>query len=115
LLEKFFIYRDIKSGNLTIEEKAVVDPIPRGSDVNRLSDDVFRLVYSVTYSKEKIESAVGNGRSSLIAAIRTRNFFPIKIHCEVIADAIIRIFNNNETSEELFFDAKHLFIQPQEE
>ncbi len=115
MLEKFFIYRDTKSGNLTIEEKAVIDPIPRGSDVNRLSDDVFRLVYSVTYSKEKIESAIGNGRSSLIAAIRNRNFFPIKIQCEVIADAIIRIFNNNETSEELFFDAKHLFIQPQEE
>jgi len=115
LLEKFFIYRDIKSGNFTIEEKAVLNPIKRGTDVNRLSDDVFRLVYSVTYSKEKIESAVGNGRPSLIATIRKRNFFPIKIHCEAIADAIIRIFNNNETSEELLFDAKDLFIQPQEE
>jgi len=115
LLEKFFIYRDIKSGNFTIEEKAVLSPIKRGTDVNRLSDDVFRLVYSVTYSKEKIESAVGNGRPSLIATIRKRNFFPIKIHCEAIADAIIRILNNNENSEELFFDAKDLFIQPQEE
>jgi hypothetical protein len=114
LLEKFFIYRDVKSGNFTIEEKAVVNPISRGTDVNNLSDDVFRLIYSVTYSKEKIESAVGNGRSSLIAAIRSRNFFPIKIHCESIADAIIRIFNNNETSEELFFDAKALFVHPQE-
>lgn len=115
MLEKYFIYRDIKSGNLTIEEKAVLNPIKRGTDINRLSDDAFRLVYSVTYSKEKIESAVGNGRSSLMAAIRTRNFFPIKIHCEAIADAIIRIFNNNETSEELVFDAKDLFIQPSEE
>ncbi|MEE8432806.1 MAG: hypothetical protein V3S16_16275 [Candidatus Desulfatibia sp.] len=115
MLEKFFIYRDIKSGNLTIEEKAVVDPIPRGSDINRLSDDVFRLIYSVTYSKEEIESAVGNGRSSLIATIRNRNFFPIKIYCEAIADAIIRVFNNNETSEELFFDARDLFIKPQKE
>ena len=115
MLEKFFIYRDIKSGNLTIEEKAVVNPIKRGSDINRLSDDVFRLVYSVTYSKEKIESAVGNGRSSLITTIRNRNFFPIKIHCEAIADAIIRIFNTNETSEELLFDARDLFIQPQAE
>ena len=115
MLEKYFIYRDIKSGNLTIEEKAVVDPIPRGSDVNHLSDDVFHLVYSVTYSKEKIDSAIGNGRSSLIATIRNRNFFPIKIHCEAIADAILRIFNNNETSEELFFDAKDLFIQPPED
>jgi hypothetical protein len=115
LLEKFFIYRDNNSGNLTIEEKAVVNPIPRGSDVSRLSDDVFHLVYSVTYNKDKIDSAVENGKSSLIATIRNRNFFPIKIHCEAIADAIIRIFNNNETSEELFFDARDMFIQPQEE
>ena len=115
MLEKYFIYRDIKSGNLTIEEKAVVDPILRGSVVNHLADDVFHLVCSVTYSKEKIDSAIGNGRSSLIATIRNRNFFPIKIHCEAIADAILRIFNNNETSEELFFDAKDLFIKPQEE
>lgn len=114
MVEKFFIYRDIKSGNLTIEEKAVFNPIKRGSDVSRLTDDVFRLVYSITYSKEKIESAVGNGRSSLITTIRSRNFFPIKIHCEAIADAIIRIFDNKETSEELLFDAKDLFIQPQE-
>lgn len=115
MLEKYFIYREVKSGNLTIEEKAVVDPIPRGSDINHLSDDVFHLVYSATYSKEKIDSAIGNGRSSLIATIRNQNFFPIKIHCEAIADAIIRIFNNNETSEEIFFDARDLFIKPQEE
>ncbi len=115
MLEKFFIYRDIKSENLTIEEKAVLDPIPRGRDINSLSYDAFRLVYSVTYSKEKIESAVRNGRSSLIATIRNRNFFPKKTYCEAIADAIIRIFNNNETSEELFFDARALFIQPQAE
>jgi methyl coenzyme M reductase beta subunit len=115
MLEKFFIFRDVDSGNLTIEERAVIDPIPRGSDTNRLSDDSFCLVYSMTYSKENIDSAVKKGKSNLISTIRNRNFFPIKKHCEAIAEAIIKVVKNDETSVELFFDAKDLLTQAQQE
>jgi len=114
MIEKFLIFRDIDSGNLTIEERAVIDPIPRGTDTGRLTDDVFCLVYSMTYSKEKIESAIEKGKSSLIATIRNRNFFPIKKHGEAIAEAIIKIFNGDGTSAELFFDAKDLFAKARE-
>ena len=109
MLQKYMIQRDKKSGNLTIEEKAVIDPIPRGSDINQLNEEVFSLLYSITHSQEKIESAIEKGKPGVIAAIRNSNFFPTQKHSDAIADAIIRVYNGNEASVEVCFNACDLF------
>ena len=115
MLQKYLILRDINSGNLTIEEKAVIDPIPRGSDTSRLTDDDYHLINFVTYRQENIESAIEKGHPALVAAIRNQYFFPIKKHCDAITEAIVRIYDRDETSAELVFDTSDMGDQSQEE
>ena len=104
MIQKYLILRDMDSGKVTIEEKAVIDPIPRGSDASRLTDDDYQLINFMTYRWEKIESAVEEGHSAVFAAIRGPYFFPIEEHCDAITETIIRICNEDETSAEIFFD-----------
>lgn len=115
MLQKYLILRDINSGNLTIEEKAVIDPIPRGSDTSRLTDDDYHLINFVTYRQEKIEPAIKKGHPALVAAIRNQYFFPIKKHCDFITKAIVRICDRDETSAELVFDTRDMGDQSQKE
>jgi len=115
LLQKYLILRDINSGDLTIEEKAVIDPIPRGSDTSRLTDGDYHLINSVTYRQEKIEMAIKKGLPALAAAIRNQYFFPIKKHCDAITEAIVRICDSDETSAELAFDTCDMGEKSQEE
>jgi hypothetical protein len=104
LIQKYLILRDSESGNLTIKEKAVINPIPRGSDASRLTDDDYYLINFVTYSQKEIDSAIKKGHSALVTAIRNPYFFPIKKHCDAITEAIVRICDGDEPSAELFFD-----------
>lgn len=113
MIQKYLILRDESSGNLTIEERAVIDPIPRGSNISQLTDDSFTLINFITYSQEKIGSAIKEGNASLISAIRTPCFFPIKEHCDAITEMVIRICKSGETFAELFFDTCNMEDQNQ--
>lgn len=115
MLQKYMIQRDIDSGNIIIEEKAVIDPIPRGSDASRLTNDDYHLINCATYGQEKIESAIKKGRPALVTAIRNQYFFPIKEHCDAITEAIVRICDSDETSAELLFDTCDMGDETQEE
>lgn len=115
MLQKYLILRDIDSGQLTIEERAVIDPIPRGSDTSRLTDDDYRLINFVTFRQEKIDSAITKGHSALVAAIRSQYFFPNQKHCDAITAAIVRICDDDEPSAELFFNTADMGDQAEEE
>jgi len=108
VIQKYLILRDESSGNLTIEERAVIDPIPRGSNISQLTDESFKLINFKKYSQEKITSAIKEGNDSLISAIRTPCFFPIKEHCDAITEMVTRVCKSGETFAEIFFDTSKM-------
>jgi hypothetical protein len=105
MIQKYLIQRNHTSGDFTIEERAVIDPIPRGSTINQLNDNNYSLIYMKTYSSNKIENAVKKGRYDLKDAIRNSFFFPVEAHCDAIGDSIIHILKSGEATAELFFNS----------
>jgi hypothetical protein len=105
MIQKYFIQRHNESGDFTIEELAVIDPIPRGSTIRQLNDNNYSLIYSMTYSANKIENAVKKGGYDLRDAIRNSHFFPVEEHCKAIGDSIIHILKSGEDTAELFFNS----------
>jgi hypothetical protein len=105
MIQKYFIQRNHTSGDFTIEERAVIDPIPRGSTISQLNDNNYSLIYMKTYSRNKIETAVKKGKYDLKDAIRNLYFFPVEEHCDAIGDSIIHILKTGEATAELFFNS----------
>jgi hypothetical protein len=105
MIQKYFIERHQSSGDFTIEERAVIDPIPRGSSVQQLNENNYSLIYKKTYACNKIEMAVQNGKFDLKDTIRNSYFFPVEEHCEAIGDSIRHILKSGEAQAELFFDS----------
>jgi hypothetical protein len=104
--QKYTIAKDRKTGGLTIQEHA------------ELSKDMFSLVCEESYDKQKIEKALTEGRTALIATLRTPNLYPIADYIEQIADAVSRLYNEKEAQEdqvELVFDDVELFQQEEED
>lgn len=104
--QKYTIAKDRKTGGLTIQEHA------------ELSKDMFSLVCEESYDKQKIEKALAEGRTALIATLRTPNLYPIADYIEQIADAVSRLYNEKEAQEdqvELVFDDVELFQQEEED
>ena len=93
---KYFIIKDNEKNELIISEFAELD---------KKSD--FSLLYEVTFSNEKIESAILKGKNALISAIRTQDMYPPIIYAEKITESIVKLYGSkNDQSIELFFDDK---------
>jgi hypothetical protein len=105
MIQKYFIQRNHTSGDFTIEERAVIDPIPRGSTISQLNENNYSLIYTKTYKGNTIEDAVKKGKYDLKDAIRNTYFFPVEEHCEAIGDSIIHILKSGEATAELFFNS----------
>ena len=105
MIQKYFIQRNHESGDFTIEELAVIDPIPRGSTIHQLNDNNYSLIYSKTYNGNKIEDAVKKGEYDLKDAIRNLYFFPVEEHCKAIGDSIVHILKSGEATAEIFFNS----------
>eukprot|EP01008_Symbiontida_sp_HLA12_P000610 NODE_1608_length_576_cov_2.854305_g1594_i0.p2 GENE.NODE_1608_length_576_cov_2.854305_g1594_i0~~NODE_1608_length_576_cov_2.854305_g1594_i0.p2 ORF type:complete len:133 (-),score=66.12 NODE_1608_length_576_cov_2.854305_g1594_i0:176-547(-) len=69
---------------------------------------------------EKIEAAIAKEESSLVAAIRTKNLYPIGVYADKLADAIVEIIasppekDGKKTKTLLFDDADLLTRIPEE-
>jgi hypothetical protein len=93
--QKYTIFKDKNTGNLTIQEYAELDK------------ELFSLVCEETYNSEEIESAAAAGKHKLIAKLRTPNLYPIAEYADKIADAVLGFFKkdaNKEAPVELLFD-----------
>ena len=86
--QKYSILKDAKSGNVTIKEYAELDK------------DMFSLIFEESYDGQKIASAVKEGNSAVVAAIRTPNLYPIGEYAEKIADVVIDLSSAKEPAEE---------------
>ena len=105
MIRKFYIQRNHKTGDFTIEERAVIDPVPRGVTTNQLNEANYSLIYRKTYSCNKIEAAAEKGTLKLMQTIRNSYFFPTEEHCLAIGDSIQHIIESGVARAELVFDS----------
>jgi hypothetical protein len=114
--QRYFISRDEKTSELTIEEYAVIAGNLKRHEISALAKDEFTLLCIESYEDKSIKKAISEGKEALVDALRTDNLFPISIYAGVIADSVIEIYgNNNSLSKELLFDDLNLFESIQNE
>ena len=98
--QKYVILKNEENGNLIIKEFA------------ELEKEAFSFLCEETYDSRDIETAIAQGKTTLISTLRTQNLFPISIFAEEIAEAVININESeNAQSIELLFDDKDILIK----
>jgi hypothetical protein len=99
--QKYLIYKDDETKELIIREFA------------ESVKEVYSLLCEETYDSKEIESAIAKDKKTLVSTIRTKNFFPIRIFAEKIADAIIDRYNteSNQSMELFLNDADLLKVK----
>ena len=92
--QKYLIFKNETSGNLTIQEFAELDK------------DMFSLICEETYEAQLIKTAMAEGKPKLIAKLRTPNLYPIAEYADKIADSVMEIYQQKDAEEpvELVFD-----------
>ncbi len=91
--QKYLIYKDDKTKEMIIREFA------------ESVKEVYSLLCEEAYDSKEIESAIAKDKQTLVSTIRTKNFFPISIFAEKIADGIIDMYSTESNqSVELFFN-----------
>lgn len=102
--QKYAIIRDDDQKSLVVREYAELDK------------EMMSLLCEESYNLESMSSAVKEGHQAVIEAIRTNNMYPPTVFAEPIAQAIEGLFaDDGNSSAELFFDDKELFIKEPEE
>ncbi len=113
--QRYFISRDEKTSELTIEEYAVVAGNIKRHEISTIAPDDFTLLCTETYEGKVIKKAISLGKEALVSALRTDNLYPIGTYANVIADSVMEIYGKNEHfSKELLFDDLDLFETFQE-
>jgi len=98
--QKYAIIRDDDQKSLIVREYAELDK------------EMMSLLCEEAYPQDIMVTAVKDGHQAVIDAIRTNNMYPPTIFAEPIAQAIEGLFaEGGNTSAELFFDDKELFIK----
>jgi hypothetical protein len=104
--QKYAISKNSETGGLTIQEYA------------ELSKDMFSLVCEESYDPDQIQTAVDEGRKSLIDTLRTPNLYPISDYIEKIADTVVDLYQQTDAPGdpvELVFDDVELFQRQEED
>jgi hypothetical protein len=113
--QRYFISRDEKTNELTIEEYAVIAGNPKTYEISALTPDDFTLLCIETYEGKKIKKAISQGKEALVTTLRTDNLYPISIYADLIADSVMEIYGKKDHfNKELFFDDLDLFVSFQD-
>ena len=100
--QKYIIMKNDEKDELIIRE------------LGELDKDMYSLLCEEVYDSKYIRTAISEGKTTLISAIRTENLFPIGIYAEKIADAITQMYDfENDQSVELFFNDIDLVAREQ--
>jgi hypothetical protein len=93
--QKYMIFRNKATGKLTIQEFAELDK------------EMFSLICEESYEGQAIQTAMADGKTKLIAKLRTPNLYPIAEYADKIADAVMALYRQDGETEdpvELVFD-----------
>jgi hypothetical protein len=101
--QKYLILKDNDKKELIIREFAELDK------------EVLSPLCEEIYDAKLIQSAIKEGKETLIQVLRTKNMYPPGIYANQIAQAVLSIFAAKEPeSLELFFDDIELINQDEE-
>jgi len=113
--QRYFICRDEKTNELTIEEYAVIVGNQKTYEISTLNPDDFTLLCIETYEGKEIKKAISQGKEALVTTLRTDNLYPISTYAGLIADSVMEIYGRKDNlSKELLFDDLDLFESLQE-
>ena len=102
--QKYLILKDNDKNELIIREFAELDK----EGLSPLCEEI--------YDARVIQSAIKEGKETLIQVLRTKNMYPPGIYAHQIAHAVLSLFAAKEPdSLELFFDDIELINQDEED
>jgi len=108
--QRYFISRDEKTNELTIEEYAVVAGNPKTYEISALNPEDFTLPCIETYEGKKIKKAITQGKDALVSTLSTDNLYPISTYADLIADSVMEIYGKKDNfCKELLFDDLDFF------
>lgn len=103
--QKYLITKNEKSDKLHISEFAVLENLPRRSEIADANANDYDLLCEETYDSREVASAITEGKPALISVLRTRNLYPNSVYVEAIADSVIELYDSaKRRSVELVFD-----------
>ncbi len=113
--QRYFIARDKKTSELTIQEYAAVVGNMKRFEISSLTKEDFTLLCTESYEGKSVKKAISQGKEALVSILRTDNLFPISIYVNIIADSVIELYEKDgNLSKELLFDDLDLLASPQE-
>jgi hypothetical protein len=113
--QKYILIQDGPSGDLHIQEYAVVDKDLKNMANELLQDDHFDIIAESHYTGEAIQRSISQGPSKVVDTLRTPNFFPIAPYANKLAETVIALYDDpQEEPLVLFFDDVDLMIFDEE-
>jgi hypothetical protein len=109
MLQRYDLFRDDRTNCLSIKEFAILEK--KSSKMQEYTPDRkdYALIHEVSYDCDTIRSVIREGQKSLIAELRTGDFFPVHTCAEIIAKSVTALFKGNaESHREVFFDDRDL-------
>ena len=107
--QKFLITLNEKTNQLSIKEYAVLERTYKYRGAAGIENDHYSFLYKETYDSDVIESAISEGKDTLISILRTQNMFPIESYINEMAESVIDLYGpERNLSAELVFDDKDL-------
>lgn len=103
--QKYVISRDGPQKKLIIREYAIIETKVKKPVLSILQKGKFTLLCEESYENELIKSSIANGIKSLVAILRTHNFYPIQPYANRIAETVLELFDSSKIEPvELIFD-----------
>jgi hypothetical protein len=103
--QKYVISRDGPKKMLTIMEYAIIDSKVKKPMTSIAQEARFVFYCKETYENKVILESIPDGINALVAALRTRNFYPIEPYVTKIAETVVALYNSSDYEPvELFFD-----------
>ena len=98
MLQRYDISMDFDTNRLSIKEFAVLERVSRKRDNFSSDHGKFSLIQNISYDGDTIRTAMDKGKESLVSAIRSNDFFPIRSCADILVERIIELFNSHSTS-----------------
>jgi len=107
--QKYQISKNDASEKLHIREFAVLENVPRLSEITDINQEGYSLLCEESYDSQDVAAAILEGKTALIGVLRTQNMYPISVYAEAIAESVIELYDSKaQDSVELLFDDSDL-------
>ena len=103
--QKYQISKNDASEKLHIREFAVLENVPRLSEIADINQEGYSLLCEESYDSQDVASAIEEGKTALIGVLRTQNLYPNSVYAEAIAESVIELYDSEaQNPVELLFD-----------